>query len=217
MRLPEPVKRYADRVDAMSLRERVLIFLAVAVVLVAIVDSALLDPILRRQKASSQRIQQQQDEIRAMQAQVQAYAQARSGDGASGKRQRFDKGGAELAALDREIAEKQRGLVTPERMAKMLSEIVRRDPDIELVSLRTLAATGLASAWGSALSGIYRHGIEVAVAGSYFKTLNYVGQLERLPAKILWGNMELQAGAYPKVTLKITLYTLSPEKTWLSI
>jgi MSHA biogenesis protein MshJ len=217
MRLPEPVKRYADRVDAMSLRERVLIFLAVAVVLVAFADSALLEPILKRQKASSQRIQQQQDEIRAMQAQVQAYAQARSGDGASGKRQRFDKGGSELAALDREIAEKQRGLVTPERMAKMLSEIVRRDPDIELVSLRTLAATGLASAWGSALSGIYRHGIEVAVAGSYFKTLNYVGQLERLPAKILWGNMELQAGAYPKVTLKITLYTLSPEKTWLSI
>jgi MSHA biogenesis protein MshJ len=217
MRLPEPVKRYADRVDAMSLRERVLIFLAVAVVLVAFVDSALLEPILKRQKANSQRIQQQQDEIRAMQAQVQAYAQARSGDGASGKRQRFDKGGSELAALDREIAEKQRGLVTPERMAKMLSEIVRRDPDIELVSLRTLAATGLASAWGSALSGIYRHGIEVAVAGSYFKTLNYVSQLERLPAKIFWGNMELQAGAYPKVTLKITLYTLSPEKTWLSI
>jgi len=221
MRLPEPVKRYADRVDAMSLRERVLIFLAVAVVLVAFVDSALLEPILKRQKANSQRIQQQQDEIRAMQAQVQAYAQARSGDGASGKRQRFDKGGAELAALDREIAEKQRGLVTPERMAKMLSEIVRRNPDIELVSLRTLAATGLASAStpGSAPGGsaVYRHGVEVAVSGSYLNMLNYVSQLERLPAKIFWGNMELQAGTYPRATLKVVLYTLSPEKTWLLI
>ena len=47
--------------------------------------------------------------------------------------------------------------------------------------------------------------------------LGYVGQLERLPAKIMWGNMELQAAAYPAVTLKITLYTLSPEKTWLLI
>jgi len=221
MRLPEPVKRYADRVDAMSLRERVLIFFAVAVVLVAIADSVLLDPILRRQKANSQRIQQQQDEIRAMQAQVQAYAQARSGDGANSRRQRFEKRKAELAALDREIAEKHRGLVTPERMAKMLSEIVKRNPEIELLSLRTLAATGLspASTPGSAASasGVYRHGIEIAVAGSYFKTLDYIGQLERMPAKIFWGNMELQAGAYPKVTLKITLYTLSPEKTWLFI
>jgi len=59
MRLPVPLQRYADRLDAMSLRERVLIFLAVAVVIVAIADSALFEPILRRQKVNSQRIQQQ--------------------------------------------------------------------------------------------------------------------------------------------------------------
>ena len=101
----------------------------------------------------------------------------------------------------------------------MLSEIVKRNPDVELVSLRTLGATGLANAPGSAPggSGIYRHGVEIAVSGSYLKMLNYVGQLERLPAKIFWGNMDLQAGAYPQITLKITLYTLSPDKTWLLI
>jgi len=71
-----------------------------------------------------------------------------------------------------------------------------------------LASDGLA---------MYRHGIEIAVSGSYLKILNYVGQLERLPAKIVWGNMELQAGAYPAVTLKITLYTFSSEKSWLLI
>ena len=219
MRLPETLRRYADRVDAMSLRERVLIFLAVAVVLVAVADSALLEPILRRQKANSLRFQQQQDEIRTMQAQVQGYAQARSGEGANARRQRLEKRKAELAALDREIAEKHRGLVTSERMAKMLSEIVKRNPDIELVSLRTVGATGLANAPGSVPggSGIYRHGVEIAVSGSYLKMLNYVSQLERLPAKIFWGNMELQAGTYPLATLKITLYTLSPEKTWLLI
>ena len=145
MRLPETLKRYADRVDAMSLRERALIFLAIAVVLVAIADSALFEPILKRQKASSLRIQQQQDEIRTMQAQVQGYAQARSGEGANAGRQRLEKRRAELAAIDRELADKHRGLVTSERMAKMLSEILRRNPDVELLSLRTLGATGLAT------------------------------------------------------------------------
>ena len=223
MRLPVPLQRYADRLDAMSLRERVLIFLAVAVVIVAIADSALFEPILRRQKANSQRIQQQEDEIRTMQTQVRAYAQARTGDSANAKRQRLEKHKLELAALDRELAAGQSELVPPERMAKMLSEIVKRNPDIELISLRSLAATGLTQSLtpipGSAPSGLslYRHGIEIAVSGSYLKMLNYVGQLERLPAKIMWGNMELQAGAYPVVTLKITLYTFSPEKTWLLI
>jgi MSHA biogenesis protein MshJ len=223
MRLPVPLQRYADRLDAMSLRERVLIFLAVAVVIVAIADSALFEPILRRQKANSQSIQQQEDEIRTMRTQVQAYAQARTGDSANAKRQRLEKRRVELAALDRELAAGQSELVPPERMAKMLSEIVKRNPDVELISLRSLAATGLTQSLapipGSAPSGLslYRHGIEIAVSGSYLKMLSYVGQLERLPAKIMWGNMELQAGAYPVVTLKITLYTFSPEKTWLLI
>jgi MSHA biogenesis protein MshJ len=221
MRLPVPLQRYADRLDAMSLRERVLIFLAVAVVIVAIADSALFEPILLRQKMNSQRIQQQDDEIRTMRVQVQAYAQARTGDKASAKRQRLEKRKLELAALDRELAAGQSALVPPDRMAKMLSEIVKRNPDIELVSLRTLAATGLTQSLTAVLASdglaMYRHGIEIAVSGSYLKILNYVGQLERLPAKIVWGNMELQAGAYPAVTLKITLYTFSSEKSWLLI
>jgi len=222
MRLPVPLQRYADRLDAMSLRERVLIFLAVAVMIVAIADSALFEPILRRQKANSQRIQQQEDEIHTMQTQVQAYAQARTGDSVNAKRQRLEKRKLELAALDRQLAAGQAELVPPERMARMLSEIVKRNPDIELISLRSLPATGLTQSLtpipGSAPGGLalYRHGIEIAVSGSYLKMLNYVGQLERLPAKIMWGNMELQ-GTYPVVTLKITLYTFSPDKTWLLI
>ncbi len=221
MRFPVPLQRYADRLDAMSLRERVLIFLAVAVVVVAIADSALFDPISRRQKVNSQRIHQQEDEIRTMQGQVQAYAQARTGDDANAKRQRLEKRKLELAALDRELASRRSELVPPERMAKMLYEIVKRNPDIELVSLRSLPATGLAQSLtailGSGGLALYRHGIEITVSGSYLNMLRYVGQLERLPAKIMWGNMELQAAAYPAVTLKITLYTLSPEKTWLLI
>jgi MSHA biogenesis protein MshJ len=221
MRFPAPLQRYADRLDAMSLRERVLIFLAVAVVIVAIADSALFEPISRRQKVNSQTIHQQEDEIRTMQAQVQAYAQARTGDNANAKRQRLEKRKLELATLDRELAARRSELVPPERMAKMLYEIVKRNPDIELVSLRSQPSTGLTQSLtailGSGGLALYRHGIEIAVSGSYLKILTYVGQLERLPAKIMWGNMDLQAGAYPVVTLKITLYTLSPEKTWLLI
>ena len=222
MRLPPLVQRYADRLDAMSLRERVLIFLAVAAVMIAVADTALFEPILRRQKVSSQRIQQQEDEIRTMQLQVQAYAQARTGYSANAKRQGLEQRKLELATLDRELAARQSALVPPERMAKMLSEIVKRNPDIELVSLRSLAASGLTSLTATAAPApgglaMYRHGIEITVSGSYLNMLGYVGQLERLPAKIMWGGMELQAGAYPMVTLKITLYTLSPEKTWLLI
>ena len=84
------------------------------------------------------------------------------------------------------------------------------------VGLRSLPATGLTQVPAAAGAVLYRHGIEVTASGDYFKMLGYLSDLERNPAKILWGAMDLQA-SYPKVTLKITLYTLSPEKTWLLI
>jgi len=219
MRLREILLGYAKRLDAMSLRERVLVFLAAAAVIVGIADNALFEPILRRQKIDSQLNQQQTDEIHAMQTQLQAYAQARLGEGANAKRQRLEKRVAELAALDRELAGRQSELITPDRMAKMLSEILKRNPEIELVSLRSIAATGLTQLPTMLTGGaiMYRHGIEVTVSGTYLRLLGYLAELERNPAKIFWGNMELQAGTYPQATLKVTLYTLSPDKTWLLI
>jgi len=219
MRLREILLGYAKRLDAMSLRERVLVFLAAAAVIVGIADNALFEPILRRQKIDSQLNQQQTDEIHAMQTQLQAYAQARLGEGASAKRQRLEKHVAELAALDRELAGRQSELITPDRMTKMLSEILKRNPEIELVSLRSIAATGLTQLPTMLTGGatMYRHGIEVTVSGTYLRLLGYLAELERNPAKIFWGNLELQAGTYPQATLKVTLYTLSPDKTWLLI
>lgn len=220
MRLPPHLQRYADRIDAMSLRERVMVFLAVAVVLIAIAESAFFEPILRRQKLGAQKIQQQQDEIRTMQLQLQAFAQARASDAASAKRQRLEKRKLELAALDGDIVARQSELVTPERMAKMVSAMIRRNPEVELVSLKSLPATGLIqapkAAADSPAAGLYRHGVELVVSGRYMSMLTYVDQLERLPEKMFWGSMELQ-GTYPTVKLKIVLYTLSQDKTWLLI
>jgi MSHA biogenesis protein MshJ len=219
MQLPEIIRTGVKRLDAMSLRERVLVFLAAAAAVVFIADAALLQPILQRQKVNSTRNQQQQDEIRAMQAQLQAFAQARSSGATSAKRQRLEKRKAELAALDRQLGGRQSELVTPERMTHMLSEILRRNPDVELVSLRSLPATGLTQVptSGGGAAALYRHGVEVTVSGTYFKMLGYLAELERNPAKIFWGGLDLRTSDYPRVTLKVTLYTLSPDKTWLLI
>jgi len=218
MRVPEILLSYVKRIDAMTLRERLFVFAAAVIVLVAIADTALLEPILRRQKASSQDRQRQQDEIRAMQAQLQAYAQAQLSEGANAKRERLEKRRAEIAELDSRLGGQGGGLVTPDRMTRMLSEILKRNPDVVLVSLRSLPATGLTQVptAGAGSAALYRHGIEIAVSGNYFKMLGYIADLERNPAKILWGALDLQA-AYPNVTLKVTLYTLSPDKTWLLI
>jgi len=219
MRIPPVVQQWMKRFDETTLRERVMVFAAAAVVIVAFAYTVLLEPILLHQKANALKNQQQQDEIRAMQAQLQAFAQARSSETSAAKRQRLDKRRAELAALDRQLGGRQTELVTPERMTRTLSDILKRNPDIELLSLRSLPAAGVAQVptAGGGAAAMYRHGIEVTVSGTYFRMLGYLAELERNPAKIMWGNLDLQSTAYPRVTLKVTLYTLSPDKTWLLI
>ena len=64
---------------------------------------------------------------------------------------------------------------------------------------------------------IYRHGLEVRLAGSYADLLDYVAELERTPQRLLWGGMMLSVTTYPRSELTLTVYTLSRDRDWLAV
>ena len=64
---------------------------------------------------------------------------------------------------------------------------------------------------------IYKHGVEITVQGTYLDLLAYLAELERLPWRMYWGNLDLKVDEYPQSTLVLTLYTLSLDKAWLAI
>jgi MSHA biogenesis protein MshJ len=71
-------------------------------------------------------------------------------------------------------------------------------------------------------SAVFKHGVEITVEGRYLDLLDYVSQLEQMPWHVLWSKAALNEEQNPAVTwpanrLKLTVYTLSLDKTWLSI
>jgi MSHA biogenesis protein MshJ len=64
---------------------------------------------------------------------------------------------------------------------------------------------------------IFRHGLEIRVAGSYADLLAYVAELERSPQRLLWGGINLAVIVYPRSELTLTVYTLSRERDWLAV
>lgn len=64
---------------------------------------------------------------------------------------------------------------------------------------------------------MFKHGVELRVAGSYADLYDYLQRLEKLPARMFWSRATLNAGDYPKVTLTVTIYTLSLDKAWLEV
>ena len=64
---------------------------------------------------------------------------------------------------------------------------------------------------------IYKHGIEIRIAGSYNDLLMYLAEIERMPQRIIWNRNKLSTELYPRNEMTLTLYTLSLDKQWLVV
>lgn len=222
----------ADRVDAMSLRERVLIFAAAALLLITLANMLLIDPLLSRQSVLSRQVVQTQAQTNALQAQIQVLASARNVDPDEALRARLQQMQEEMSGADAVLRDFQSGLVSPQQMPAMLEDILLRNRALRLVSLKTLPTQDLAVAVEEAAAqaegkgttpapaqqaGVFRHGVEITVQGSYADLLRYLTAMEASPYRMFWGKADLKTDAYPKATLTLTLYTLSLDKAWLAI
>lgn len=211
------LKQYAERIDNASLRERLLLFLAMALVLVFVVNAALIKPLRDSQRRQSLDIAQNEGELRTIQSELQRMARARDGDPEVRDRERAAVLRAEIAALDGRISEEQRRFTTPQRMREVLEEMLRREKRLRLLDLKTLPVTDLAATLGQAGRRVFRHGVELTLAGNYLDLHAYLSALEGLSTQLYWGRAEMSVTEYPVSTLKLTVHTLSFDQAWLVV
>jgi MSHA biogenesis protein MshJ len=222
--------RYAERIDAMSARERVFIFAAIAVAVVMLLYTSLLDAEIKKQRRLSSAMAQRQAETRSLEAQIAKVVTGRARDPDAARRQRLAEVRAQLADTERQIGAEERKFTAPQQMKRVVEEMLAKNRAVQLVGMRTLATTSVAEARAPAGAKpaatkpatpgerlIYRHGIELTVSGPYLELLRYLGQLEFLPNQLYWGGLELDASRYPNHTLKIIVYTLSLDPAWLNV
>jgi len=200
-------RRTAAKFDALSVRERVMVSAAVMVALLALVYTLMIEPELKKQQRSTAAMLQKQSELRALDAQVQGLLAARAQDPDRARRER-------LAQLAGQV--KERRFTRPAQMRGVVEGVLGRARGVELVELKTLAVTTL-SAKESRDRVIYRHGLELTVAGSYLDLLAYLRALEALPTQLYWGALSIDASKYPQVLMKLTVYTLSLDRAWLNV
>jgi MSHA biogenesis protein MshJ len=226
-------QRLADRVDAMSLRERALIFFAIAIALIVLVNTLLIDPLLTRHKKLQQEITQTQEKTSAMSAQIQMLVKTWNVDPDMALRSRLAQLREQSDQTGKTLENIQSGLVSPQRMPTLLDDILRHNRSLHLVALKTLPVKILGEPETTTAevavqpvpvqkpttpaSIIYKHGVEITLEGSYLDLLRYLTEIEALPWHVFWGKADVDVENYPKVTLTLRLYTLSMDKAWLAI
>lgn len=229
------MKRYWElvrgKIDDMSLRERAMIFLAVAFIVVALVNVTLLDPLLAKQKMLSAQVAQQQEKMKELQARMQGLLQAKRDDEHSPLRTRLAQLKQQLQEQGGYLQSRSDRLVEPGKMAELLEQVLNRNDRLQLVELKTLPASLLVEkaqadeaanfSVGQKQTGLHRqifkHGIQITVRGGYLDMLHYLDALEKMPVQMFWGEASLSVDKYPEAVLTLTLYTLSLDKTWLTV
>ena len=227
--MKQRLQKYADSIDSMALRDRAMFFGAVALVLMTLLQVFLLNPVLARRNLLSAQIAQQEDETKAIQAQIQTLVRSDAPDQDALNRAKVKSLREQMAQLDLQLEQQQSQFVAPGRMTAMLEHMILRNRKLQLMSLRTLPGGSMSEAGPGAPAGaaggaqrpgggreIFRHTVELSIRGNYFDLLDYVVALERMPEHLFWDALELTA-QYPQSVLKLTVYTLSPEKSWLTL
>lgn len=226
--MKERLTALRTRLDALSVRERVMVFGAAVALLTFVLYSLVLSPLLARQSALRTQITQQRNHIAAIDAEITAQVQAFNVDPDKDGRAHLAALQADTAALSQKLRAMQSGLIEPERMAPLLDTMLKANGRLQLVALKTLPVTVLNDPAPAAapaaqapvakpLALLYRHGVEVKVRGNYLDMVDYLATLEAMPARLFWGGAALTVEQYPTARLTLTVYTLSLDQKWMKL
>lgn len=228
----------ANRIDALSMRERIMVFAAVVVVLVTIINTLLIGPLLTHQKQLAEQIVQSQQTTAAMQSQIQDMLKLSSVNPDIVLQVKLAQLRNQANSSGKTLDDIQSKLVAPQQMPALLENILRHNQRVQLITLKTLpveilntkpdtnvsadhkiATPAKTQETATANTGntIYKHGVELTVTGSYFDLTRYLSAVEALPWRMFWGKAALSVDKDQTISLTLHLYTLSQDKAWLSI
>jgi MSHA biogenesis protein MshJ len=237
-----------QKIDALSLRERAILFVLMLAGIWAAMDALLLAPQERARKLEQGKVTQARAKLaEAEQALVLRGSQP---DPDQAARQRLENARLGLNARLQTATRLQARMIAPKDTVRVLQGLLATQPGLRLVSLETLppqavgqssqgratpadaqpAATDKASPALSPQQGdaafvsakapttaLFKHGVKLTLVGNYAALTQYMEKLERLPVGFYWARAELDASAHPEIRLTLTLYTLSLERTWLTV
>lgn len=229
-------ERQARRIDALSLRERAILFLSIVAVLAAVFDAVVLTPLSARTAQRGAAQAQQSSELSQLREQFVAASRTVGADPAVELRQRLEAAQAERTQLNAALREAG-SINSGEGLSAVLQRLLAQQPGLVLerlellddtpVTLPTLsplyALAGVAPTPAPAPSaqrptlptmpGMSWQGVELQVQGGYRELQHYLQALEHELPGLRWGEMRLAASApgdAPRLVAQLFLLKVQP-------
>lgn len=218
--MKERIERLRVRIDALTLRERAMLFLALITVLYLLAQLLLFSPLEAQQKRALERIGALQKEIAAFEGQMQDILRGQGQDPDADNQRQKRQLMAQIEALDKRIGGAVQGLIAPQQMARVLEEVIRRQSGLRLQRIESLPARPLVEPVAgetAAQTGLWRHGVRLEFTGDYLSALAYLHALQTLPWALYWDELEIAMEKYPQTRITIVVHTLSLSEGWIGV
>jgi len=223
-------KQLGAKFDAQSQRERALLAGALILGTLLLGNSLLIEPNFARAKIAQRLGEQQAMEATNLESQITVTKAQLQVDPDAGRKAEIARLKAALATVEGNLKALEGSLVPPEQMNALLEQLLASNTRLRLVSLKSLAPINLAAAGKTEDPaktpvpatqqnelGLYKHGVEIRLEGSYADLYAWMSQLESTQRKLLWGDVRFTVVEHPRSVLSLTVYTLSTDKAWLAI
>jgi MSHA biogenesis protein MshJ len=206
--------KYSARVDVLSLRERVILFLSILAVCMALADVLWLSPAQLAYQQMRQRFAAQDAELLRLRAELQGLAQP--ADASKSVREGIAADQAKLDAVNQAISAAVPHADSGLAMEQVLVQFLRKHEGLTLVSTGTVNVempeiTAAGAAIAGVPAGLIKRGMELKVSGPYPELVRYVKQLEVALPTLRWGALELKSDQQPpELTMQVFVVGVRP-------
>jgi len=131
-----------------------------------------------------------------------------------------------LDALKQDIEERLRNLIEPELMADVMKKVLSDYQGLRLISAKNLPAAPLEieskgnaekqDRDSKAQAVLFSHAFQMELKGDYFQTLAFLKRLEEMKG-FYWTMLHYEVEDYPQARIMLQLSTLSLEEGWIGV
>jgi len=208
------LKPLVAKVDALSLRERLLILVTALALIAALWHMLLMQPLQQRATETRAELTALEDRISAANRNLEDQILQLAG-GDSQKRTRIASLRKRIDEINATLGNHAAELIDPSEMAQVLEGVLKEQSKLTLVRIRNTTPDSLVTNEDPDAVTFYRHGLEIEVEGSYADCLEYLAAIESLPWRLYWQVLELDVIQYPRNRIRIEVGTLSLDEEWI--
>ena len=204
----------------LTLRERIIMFIALIVCTFLITYFWVLDPAWIQQSKVDVRLQKSVQEEKALNNEIDVITRRLQQDPLEEVNNNIAFSEGILLQLDQQLDDKLVKFIHAQQMPIALTKVLSKSPGVKISGLKSLPVkvfnTSKEVAQPETQNRFYQHTLEINLQGNYNAIYQYLLNVEAIKEKFYWYSLDYKVSDYPLAEVTIRIYTLSDQQDLIS-